>query len=181
MLNRRRTTTAQYQKRIADLEAQLARALAERGTIDTAYGCLTRFGLNEALAQLDARGLFAVYFDLDYFKQVNEQYGKFKTNQIVRECIQPRGYDILGQNNPRTLIGRWFSGDELAGVFLPEDAYGYVERIRRAFWEYRITLTTIITRADYKGSATATLNFCENANKLVKASNNRNLIVTIGV
>lgn len=177
MNDRRKATSAEYEARIAFLEAEV-----QRSWIDLSYGCLSQFGLLEAIKRVDASAMIAVYFDLDRFRNVNDRFGKFVANNIVAQCIKPRGYDVVGvMKQPIALIGRWFSGDELAGLFAPQDAFGYVERVRRAFWRFEITATFVIAPAHYKGNPIATLNFCENTIKAVKATDQRNLIVSIGV
>lgn len=179
---RRQLKSADYEARIAELERQLldAQALNARNSIDLTYGCLTKIGLVAALRSIDASGLVAIYFDLDRFKETNERYGKFATNAIVAECIKPRGYDILGQAPRTMLVGRWFSGDELAGVFMPQDVMGYYERVKRNFARYGITGTFVVAPALYKGSAIATLDYCERAISLLKKRDLRALIVSIG-
>lgn len=177
LTDRRKLTSEQYEARIAELQIAVAKARAEldQAYIDPTYGCLTKAGLLRILETLDTRGLYVVYFDMDRFKQHNSDWGKFVINARVRECIKPRASD------PVAHVGRWFSGDELAGLFGDYDhAVAYANRLRRGFGQYGMTLTTVILPLDYKSAPVDTLNFAELAVAALKDHEIRDVIVQIG-
>lgn len=173
----RRKQRSYYQAKRQDRQ----RALLLNERVDPMYGCLTRNGFMHLLSSTDLTDLWVVYFDLDKFKEHNNAFGKFVMNDRVRACIAPRSYDPLGRADKHSFLGRWFSGDELAGIF-PDyaDALGYANRVQRALHEYQMSATFIVAPALYKGDAYTTLDFLENVNKAIKDLNRRDLIVKIG-
>lgn len=175
MQDRRHTTPEQYYlAKIAALETQISQL-----SIDLAYGCLTRAGLQIALQNIDASDMWVCYFDLDKFKELNTALGKDRVNQIVAECIKPRGYDILGTAK-RGMVGRWFSGDELCGVFSQADVFGYCNRVQAALRTHGTSGTFVVLPALYKSTSIATIDYAEKAVSAIKAHGHRNLIARIG-
>lgn len=171
MPDRRQNTPEQYYlDRIATLESQVSDL-----SIDLAYGCLTRVGLQLALSAVDCTDMYVCYFDLDKFKELNTLLGKARVNQIMSECIQPRHYDMIG------LVGRWFSGDELAGVFSRDDVLGYCNRVQSSLRLHGTSGTFLILPALYRGSSIATIDYAELMVSAIKAKGHRNLIAQIGV
>lgn len=168
---RRQPTSAEYEARIAELE----RALQQAQT-DPTYGCLTKSGLLALLETIDTSGLYVVYFDMDHFKEHNTRWGKFVINARVKECTKPRASD------PVAHVGRWFSGDELAAIFVDYvHAVAYANRIRASFRKYDMTLTTVIVPLDYKPAPVDTINYAEQVTSALKDHDIRDTIVKIGV
>ncbi|MES2611109.1 MAG: EAL domain-containing protein [Pseudomonadota bacterium] len=105
--------------------------LRERATHDSLTGLLNRFGLVEAierLAQGHAAGqglhnqglrFAVVYMDLDGFKEINDAYGHYVGDCVLRE-VAARLRHCIG---PRALAMARPGGDEFVFV-LPADAQG---------------------------------------------------------
>jgi diguanylate cyclase (GGDEF)-like protein len=123
-----RTLAARNERLVANLEAE--------ARVDPLTGLLNRRGLEERLgaelsrAARDDSALGAVAFDLDHFKQVNDEHGHEIGDRVLawlgallRE--QARGVDVAAR------VG----GEEFV-VLLPradaDAAAGYAERVRRA-------------------------------------------------
>ena len=172
MSDRRHFASATYE---AEINAHLETIAML--SIDPAYGCLTKPGLLLALAALPMHDRTVVYFDIDKFKQMNTRLGKSVCNDIVAECIKPRAYDVLGHMTP--LLGRWYSGDELAGLFSAHDALGYIQRTQRNFHRYGCSATFVMLPALWKGSAIATIDHAEKVVSTIKHTGRNNLIVEI--
>lgn len=172
MPDRRHATSATYE---AEINAHLE--MIAMLSIDPAYGCLTKTGLLLALAALPITDQIIVYFDVDKFKAINDRLGKATCNDLMTECIKPRAYDVLGHMTP--LLGRWYSGDELAGVFSAHDALGYIQRTQRNFHRYGCSATFVMLPALWKGSAIATIDHAEKAVSAIKQLGRNNLICEI--
>jgi hypothetical protein len=175
MTDRRQRSPLYYAARIAGLEKEVASL-----SIDPAYGCLTKPGLVKALRILDLTTELVVYFDIDKFKQMNSRLGKARCNQIVAECIKPRGYDLLGRTNVTIrLLGRWFSGDELAGVFPASDALGYCQRVQGALHAYNCSATFVIVPTLHRGNVFATIDYAEQITAAIKDRGYNDLICEV--
>lgn len=172
MSDRRQNTSAYYEARIAELAS-----IVDLLSIDPAYGCLTKPGLVRALSVLDVSDQVVVYFDIDNFKTMNSHLGKAHCNAVIAKCIQPRGYDIIGRSKP--LVGRWFSGDELVGIFPANDANGYAERVQRALHSYNASATFVLVPANYMATVFATIDFAELVNASIKKLGKRDLICDV--
>lgn len=172
-IERRNTDNeAKYLARIAE-----QRALIERLMIDPVYGCYTKPGFLLALEAIQLDGLYVVYFDIDNFKAFNNEHGKAHANVIIRNAIKPRGYDILGN---ASAVGRWFSGDELAGIFPASDAFGYCKRVQAALHGANSSATFVILPILHKGTPQATIDYAEKLVSLLKSKDFKNIIVKIG-
>lgn len=96
--------------------------LRERATHDSLTGLLNRFGLVEAidrLAQALGTPFAVVYMDLDGFKEINDAYGHYVGDCVLRE-VASRLRDCIGT---RALAMARPGGDEFVFV-LPADAQG---------------------------------------------------------
>ncbi len=90
--------------------------IVREADVDQLTGVMTRTAFfrvcqKALISDSDLKGYF-VMFDLDYFKQINDQYGHPKGDQILRD-VAWRLREIFGQYGPTGRLG----GDEFA-VFL---------------------------------------------------------------
>lgn len=115
-------TLEQAMARIAELEQELDEAHQ-----DSAYGCLTRAGVNSHWRKMVTHDGYAVVFlDMDDFGKLNKALGYAECNRRVAAAMERcRGTDISS--------GRWFSGDELIFVVPAYDAIGFAYRMRDVF------------------------------------------------
>ncbi len=88
---------------------------------DPLTGLLNRRGFDEELrrvwseSQEHATPIGLLIIDIDHFKAVNDSYGHFVGDQVLKECVQ------LVQSSVRAtdIVCRYYGGDELV-VILPE-------------------------------------------------------------
>lgn len=122
MIDRRRATIMALYARIDRLEYE-----NQRLRTNSAFGCLTRQGLELALEEADLTGHVCVYWDLDYMKQANEEdpEGKPGVNKRIRAALQVRSTDYVA--------GQVFSGDEFCAWPLAEEAVEMAERLLTSF------------------------------------------------
>jgi predicted signal transduction protein with EAL and GGDEF domain len=132
MSNTRRTTTLSTQKQLAALQAQ-----CKRLATSVAFGCLTRNGLDEAIAGMDFSGLCLVYMDVDDLKLANERWGKSIVNQKITQALHMRNNDII--------IGQRFSGDEFAAFVPQDDAYEFAMHWQSKFRAVELGVSICIT------------------------------------
>lgn len=126
-------------RRIVELQWELVRAreaLREQATKDSLTGVWNRLSILEILerelqrSQREGTPVAVVLADLDHFKAVNDTFGHFAGDAVLREAVRRmqsccRGYDSLGR----------YGGEELL-LILPgcqgESAEGQAERMRAA-------------------------------------------------
>ncbi|MDH3445196.1 MAG: diguanylate cyclase, partial [Deltaproteobacteria bacterium] len=126
-------------RRVLDLQHELLaaqKALEIRATHDALTGLLNHAAIIERLAQeLDRAGrektaVGVILFDLDHFKQVNDNYGHRVGDQVLSETA----IRIKGTVRPYDLVGR-YGGEEFLTV-VPgcdvQSAANVAERVRDA-------------------------------------------------
>lgn len=126
---------AALHRRIAELEAEV-----ERLSIDPAYGCLTRPGLERRWRETPPCAAAVVYTDLDHFGELNAAYGHAAMNARVRAALAA----LTTRASDAVFGGRYFSGDELLYVVPLSDATGFALRMQRAFRAQGIGATIVI-------------------------------------
>ncbi|HWX49245.1 MAG TPA: diguanylate cyclase [Roseomonas sp.] len=119
------------------LRAERARALRTVMETDSLTGLLNharfkeRLALEVARTERDGTPLSLVLFDLDHFKQINDQHGHLLGDRVIRSLARS-----LRKRLRRTdIIGR-YGGEEFAALLLgtpPEAAQSVVEQILERF------------------------------------------------
>lgn len=128
MLKERRTSTIQT---LETLSAKCQRLETSRW-----FGCLTRNGLDEAIAELDLTGLCLVYWDVDDLKRANETWGKPESSSRIANAIKMRDTDVI--------CGQYFSGDEFMAFIPAHEVLGFVRRLRMNFSAVDMSATYVI-------------------------------------
>lgn len=88
-------------------EDELTRAINRRGFLEAAEAALQR-------AQASSHRVSLAMFDVDHFKQINDQYGHASGDEVLRELVRR----IHGRTRSTDLLGR-LGGDEFA-LLLPD-------------------------------------------------------------
>lgn len=113
--------------------------LQKRVRTDPLTGLHNRNGWNELAAELfdDAvahrHAVFALFFDVDRFKQVNDLFGHEIGDEMLRALAA-----VLSRLRPRRSVAARLGGEEfvvLLAESTPEQAHGFAEQVRRQFAE----------------------------------------------
>lgn len=127
-------TNKALQKKNSDLQAAVEQ-ISTMATLDELTGCYNRRYLMEFLASEKARSdrthtVFSVaIIDLDYFKRVNDTYGHFVGDDVLKQVVRV----IQGYIRGTDCFAR-FGGEEFAWVYTltrMEDAHQSADRIRK--------------------------------------------------
>lgn len=112
------------------LELAATELTKKHATTDFLTGHLNRFGIAQAIAEIDGRDYTLVIFDLDKFKEINDIHGH-DIGDIFLQVASARIRADLSQDD---IFGRWGGDEFLAVIKAPEPAaVGIVSRcIRRA-------------------------------------------------
>lgn len=144
---------------------------SHRASYDALTGALSRSAIEARLAHavrsahVSGSSLSVVFFDIDHFKRVNDQYGHL----VGDECI--RIVALRTRNRLRTydLFGRW-GGDEIL-VLLPDtpldEAVGVAENLRSAVNSRALEIDGRMLAATVS-LGVAQLAYGEQANELVR-------------
>lgn len=114
--------------RIAELEAEL-----EAAHTDTAYGCLTRKGLERRYASRVAQSAI-IFLDLDDMHTANEKYG-------YNSCDVRILMSLAVVRNGDNITGRWYSGDEIVLAVPAVAALKIAIRLQAAFQQNGLSAT----------------------------------------
>lgn len=128
----RRRTRASLLEEIYQLRERNARLARSQS-----YGCLTRGGLEEVLADIPLDRVAAVFWDLDGLGRANATLGKEEVNRRVAESLQAfRGSDCV--------TGQVFSGDEFIAFPYREDAERFALRLLEALRRVGLSATFVV-------------------------------------
>jgi two-component system, cell cycle response regulator len=124
------------EKRTVELEAALA-SLRHFSSVDALTGCLNRgsfderIGLEVRRTERYCRSLSLIFCDIDFFKQVNDNYGHAVGDQVLKAVADVLG---AGLRTDVDILAR-YGGEEFV-IILPEsdvaDAVATAERLRLA-------------------------------------------------
>ncbi len=123
----------------AALAAIVQERRIRRLEFDTAYGMLTRSGVEARLRWL--RGpADVVFLDLDHIHDLNSRLGHTEVDRLIREAFQLRETDIV-------LVGRWYSGDEIVIVVKPGQGAGLAARLLARLHSFGLSATIAVEPA----------------------------------
>lgn len=120
-------------------ESQLME-LIEALSSDTAFGVLSSQRLLLELRRREGAKGFALYLDIDDLGEANASLGHERVNEKVRRALSFRCDDAI-------VFGRFYSGDELAGLMeSQEEALGFARRIREGFRSEGMSCTIAVAQ-----------------------------------
>ena len=149
------TTTPTTTEEIALLRAKIEalQSQLEEYRIDPVFKILTRRGLEESWSEIeDKRPLAIAYIDIDDLKVQNSTLGMNEVNKRVKNAFQYVRQNI--RKSDTTLIGRYYSGDEMLIVCPEEEIENPCQRVTEGLKEQGLTATITIT--NYKGEDSLT-------------------------
>ncbi len=128
-----------YAMKMIQKEAEME-AMKKQLYIDPLTHIGNRYQMDEWLAHFFERApqstFSIIFFDIDYFKDINDQYGHLVGDQVLQEiviCIQQE----IGENQ---FFGRW-GGEEFIVVTeaSKKEAFKIAEQLRKAIEQYSFT------------------------------------------
>ena len=118
--------------------------------VDLLTGLLNRRGLEKVFTELqidlvnkNAKNYALLLVDIDYFKQVNDQYGHTMGDKVLSKVAAKLNRTIA----PEDVIGRW-GGEEFIILMLdrsPQQVLDMAERLRSAIQEMKVDDVTGVT------------------------------------
>lgn len=105
---------------------------------DTAFGMLTRAGLDAKLRRLHTE-VDVLFVDLDRIHELNEQRGYAEVDRLIRQAFALRVGD--------TIIGRHYSGDEIVVICRRGDGAGLAERLTIRLADFGLSATISVKTA----------------------------------
>lgn len=184
VFTRRRRFAEQEMEHLENLMGQLIyplrnavwyqRAL-QLAKIDALTGANNRASLNETLdrevelAHRHKSALSIVIFDLDHFKQINDNYGHMTGDDVLRECVKCANHALRGTD----MLFR-FGGEEFVVILPGVNATGAAlaaERLRNIIEKHVFTSrqATVPVTASF-GTASVTLE--ESATSIIERADN---------
>ena len=138
----------------------LAEHLRQLAYQDPLTGLLNRRGFDEELRRLWSLGpeqafpLGLLIIDIDHFKAINDSFGHFVGDQVLKECAQL----LQACVRETDVVCRYYGGDEMV-VILPNSAEAATRQIaERMVAQFR---ATVICRGSYDLHMTISVGVCQ--------------------
>ncbi len=140
--DRTKIIITEREKQEVSLLQEQSRAIYESAIRDPLTGLYTRLYMEEKVQKMvenhddyAMRNLSLVFFDLDHFKQINDNYGHDIGDEVLRQVAA-----VITYETRETDLAVRFGGEEFL-VFIPTDEKGasiFAERVRKSVGEMQI-------------------------------------------